>query len=195
MPPTVKIDSRSALIVVDVQNDFMPNGALPVRNGDKVVEPLNKYIELFEKNGGLIVFTRDWHPPNHVSFKNRGGPWPSHCVKGTRGAEFHHLLRIPRDAVIVSKADEPDKEAYSGFQGTKLASILRERKVEKVFIGGLATDYCVKSTVLDALRKGFKTYFLSDASQGVDVNAGDSKKAVEKMVKNGAVTIVLKDLY
>jgi len=193
MMSLAEIDEESALIVVDVQNDFMPGGALPVKDGDKVVEPLNAYIRLFKSKGRPIVFTRDWHPPNHVSFKVRGGPWPPHCVQGTKGAEFHPRLNLAHDVIVVSKGFDPEKEAYSGFEGTDLNKVLRERGVKKLFIGGLATDYCVKNTVLDALSKGFLVYFLSDASRGVDVSIGDSEKAIEEMVKRGAKSIKISD--
>lgn len=125
--------------------------------------------------------TRDWHPPNHISFKERGGPWPPHCVQNTPGAEF--VVDLPEDAIIISKATEPDKEAYSGFEGTNLAEILRENGVEKVYICGVATEYCVKATALDAVRHGFETYLLSDAVKGI--NPEDEKKALEEMKRAG----------
>lgn len=190
----VEIDEESALIVVDVQNDFTPGGALPVSGGDKIVGTLNTYIRLFRNKGRAIIFTRDWHPPNHISFKDRGGPWPPHCVQGTRGAEFHPSLNLPEDAIAISKGFDPDREAYSGFESTELANLLRGRGVKKLFIGGLATDYCVKNTVLDAIREGFRVYFLSDASKGVDVNVGDSDRAVEEMARAGAEVTKLSDI-
>ena len=169
----VKISSKDALIIVDVQRDFCSGGALPVPDGDKVVPVLNEYIQRFREAGAYIYATRDWHPPNHKSFKEYGGLWPPHCVQGTRGASFHPDLRLPEDVVVVSKATEPEKEAYSGFEGTSLKEDLRRRGVNRVFVGGLATDYCVKSTVIDALKYGFETYLLMDAIQGVDVKPGD----------------------
>jgi nicotinamidase/pyrazinamidase len=126
------MEKRRALIVVDVQRDFCPGGALPVKNGNEIMRPLNDVIRKFEKENLPIVFTRDWHPKNHVSFKARGGIWPPHCVKNTTGAEFHQNLHIPNGAIIVSKATEPGQEAYSGFEGTDLASILRDKGVEEV---------------------------------------------------------------
>ncbi|MEM3151578.1 MAG: isochorismatase family protein, partial [Candidatus Bathyarchaeia archaeon] len=146
----VKVDKESALIIVDVQNDFLPGGALPVPNGDKVIPILNKYIELFNKVGAAIFATRDWHPPNHISFKTQGGIWPPHCIQNSKGAEFASNLKLPKNVNIISKAVNPNMEAYSGFEGTDLALKLKELGVKKVFIGGLATDYCVKNTVLDA---------------------------------------------
>jgi len=188
------ITDKSALIVVDVQNDFCPGGALPVPEGDSVVPVLNRYIEKFTGRGLPVYFTRDWHPEGHVSFKSQGGIWPPHCVQGTEGARFHSLLFIPSSAVIVSKGTSPGMDAYSGFQGTDLEDQLRGKGVRRLFIGGLATDYCVKSTVLDALRNGFEVVLLSDASRGVDVNPGDSKRATEEMVREGAIKITFEDL-
>ncbi|AMQ18929.1 nicotinamidase [Thermococcus peptonophilus] len=172
---------KEALIVVDMQRDFMPRGALPVPEGDTIIPKCNEYIRKFKEKGALIVATRDWHPPNHISFKERGGPWPPHCVQNTPGAEF--VVDLPEDAVIISKATEPDKEAYSGFEGTNLAEILRENGVEKVYICGVATEYCVKATALDAAKHGFETYLLSDAVKGI--NPEDEKKALEEMKKAG----------
>lgn len=190
----VEVDKESALVIVDVQNDFLPGGALPVPKGDEAIPALNRYIEVFAKVGAPIFATRDWHPPDHVSFKSRGGPWPPHCVQGTRGAEFHPDLALPKDAIIISKASSPNAEAYSGFEGTRLGEKLKELGVKKVFVGGLATDYCVKNTVLDALKLGFETFFLEDASRGIDLKPGDVKRAIEEMVKGGATKIKLQDL-
>ena len=184
---------EDALIIVDVQKDFCSGGALPVPEGEKVVPVLNRYIEKFSKAGALIVATRDWHPPNHVSFKSHGGAWPPHCIQGTPGAEFHPDLNLPAKVKIISKASSPDKEAYSGFDGTDLEEKLRNAGVRRVFVGGLATDYCVKSTVLDALKLGFKTILLLDAIKGVDVNPGDSEKAINEMFRKGAEGASLSD--
>jgi len=189
-----KIGRDSVLIVVDVQKDFCPGGALPVPYGDRVVPVLNKYIQRFKKAGGLIYATRDWHPPNHTSFKPRGGPWPTHCVQNTVGTEFHGDLKLSREVKILSKATDPEREAYSGFDGTGLGEELRRRGVRRVFVGGLATDYCVKSTVLDALKLGFETVLLEDAIRGVDVRAGDSGRAVEDMVAKGARRATLSEV-
>jgi len=185
---------KDALILVDVQRDFCSGGALPVPDGEKIIPVLNKYIEKFSKAGALIVATRDWHPPNHMSFKDYGGIWPSHCIQGTLGAEFHPDLRLPREVRIVSKATSADKEAYSGFDGTNLERELKDAGIKRVFVGGLATDYCVKSTVLDALRLGFETILLVDAIKGVDAKPGDSERAIEEMVRNGAKKASLNDL-
>ncbi len=191
----VKVSDVDALIVVDVQNDFMPWGALPVPEGDKVVPVLNEYIEIFEKKGLPVFFTRDWHPENHISFKGHGGVWPPHCVQNTEGAMFHKDLKMPLDnKFVISKGTSPDFDAYSGFQGTVLEDLLRERGVKRVFVGGVATDYCVKNTVLGALDLGFQAFLLMDAIKGVDVNPGDSEKAVDLMLSKGAVGLVLEDL-
>jgi len=191
----ISITKRSALIIVDVQNDFIPGGALPVPDGDKVIEPLNKYIKLFTDLGRIIIATRDWHPPNHMSFKEYGGIWPPHCIQNSWGAEFHPDLHLPKDTIIISKATEHDKEAYSGFEGTHLHQILKDKGIKRVFVGGLATDYCVKNTVLDALKLGYETILLLDAIKGVDVNEGDSEKAIQEMITEGAIGITIEDIY
>ncbi len=188
----VPIDEHSVLVVVDVQNDFCPGGAVPVPEGDKVVPMLNKYVEKFRKAGATIIFTRDWHPHDHNSFKPQGGPWPPHCVQGSKGAEFHETLIIPPGAEIVSKADKKD-EAYSFFQGTDLAREFHQRGLTKMFVGGLATDYCVKETVLDGLKHGFEVYHLDDASKGVNVQPNDSGLALAEMVKRGAKRVTFND--
>jgi nicotinamidase-related amidase/vacuolar-type H+-ATPase subunit E/Vma4 len=190
----IRIDNKSGLIVVDVQKDFTPGGALAVPDGDKIIPAINKYIEEFKKAGGKVFATRDWHPENHISFKERGGPWPPHCVQNTEGAEFHPDLKLPEDVEVVSKAYEPDKDAYSGFEGTDLEERLRRYGVERVFVCGLATDYCVKNTVLDAVSRGFETFLLTDAIKGIDANPGDSERAIEEMKQRGARLLNLDDL-
>lgn len=190
----MKIDQEAALVVVDLQLDFCPGGALAVPHGDKVMVLLNRYIERFQAQGAGIYATRDWHPPNHISFIEQGGIWPSHCVQGTPGASFHLEVHLPTDVEVISKGTDPDREAYSGFQGTDLADRLRKRGVRRLYVGGLATDYCVRSTVLDAIKEGFETYFLEDASRGVDVNSGDVERAVAEMMDAGAKRIRIADL-
>jgi len=175
-----------ALIVVDVQRDFCPGGALAVKNGDRVVPRLNKVVEAFDKSGLPVFFTRDWHPSNHISFVGQGGRWPPHCVQGTRGAEFHPGLRIPHGATIISKGDKPRFEAYSGFQGTDLEERLKALDVDEVLIGGLTTDYCVKESSLDALRAGFAVDVLEDCVMPVNVRPGDGARALREMQKEGA---------
>jgi nicotinamidase/pyrazinamidase len=189
----IQIDKHTALVVVDIQNDFCPGGALAVADGDKVVPLLNKYIQKFSAAHAPIIFTRDWHPIDHSSFKDQGGPWPPHCVQNTQGAKFRSDLIVPPDGEIVSKADKKD-EAYSFFQGTDLASKLHQRGIKRLLVGGLATDYCVKETVLDGLKYGFEVFHLDDASRGVNVNPDDSERALHEMVAAGAKRITLADM-
>ena len=173
-----------ALVIVDFQNDFCPGGALAVPDGDAIAGRLNELAasEQFE----LVVATRDWHPPDHGSFAEQGGPWPVHCVAGTPGAELHHALDPTPIDVVVGKGQDPGTEGYSGFQGTELAALLRERDVDQVTVVGLATDYCVKNTALDALREGFSVTVDSTAVRGVDVEPDDSARALEAVRAAGA---------
>jgi nicotinamidase/pyrazinamidase len=174
-------EQKKALIVVDVQNDFCPGGSLAVAHGDEVVAPLNKLIKEFLERGEPVFKTRDWHPAKTKHFAAYGGTWPVHCVQGTRGAAFHpNLLDDPRITTI-SKGIDERADGYSGFDGTNLAQLLRDRGVEEVWVGGLATDYCVKHTVLDALREGFKVKALADAMRSVNVKPNDGEKAIEEM--------------
>jgi nicotinamidase/pyrazinamidase len=188
-----RIGKTDALIIVDVQRDFCPGGALPVPYGDQVVPVLNKYVRIFKAAGTCIFATRDWHPSNHVSFKPYGGVWPPHCIQGTKGAEFHPDLMLPEEAYIVSKATDSSRESYSGFDGTELKRILRKRGLKRVFIGGLATDYCVKNTVIDAVKLGFKPVLLLDAIRGINRKRGDSEEAIKEMIDSGTKTAVTRD--
>jgi len=191
----VKLDpSQDALMVVDVQNDFCPGGSLAVPEGDQVVPVLNKVIARFVESGAPIFASRDWHPAETKHFQAWGGPWPPHCIQGTKGAEFHPALRLPEGTTIISKGMDPEKDSYSAFHGidptgADLATALRRRGVRRLFVGGLATDYCVKFTALDARREGFEVVLLEDASRGVEVNPGDTAKAIEEM-KAAGVTIL-----
>jgi nicotinamidase/pyrazinamidase len=179
-------DRRKALIVVDVQNDFCPGGSLAVAHGDDVVPPLNKLIEEFLDRAEPVFKTRDWHPAKTKHFAAYGGAWPVHCVQGTRGAEFHpNLIDDPR-ITIISKGVDEAADGYSGFDGTNLSELLRQQKVAEVWIGGLATDYCVKHTVLDALKAGFKVKALADAMRAVNVNPHDGADAIAEMQQAGA---------
>jgi nicotinamidase/pyrazinamidase len=189
-----EVNEKDALVVVDVQKDFCPGGSLPVQDGDKVVPVLNDYIKMFLNAGAQIYATRDWHPPNHLSFKQYGGTWPPHCIKETEGAKFHSDLKLPKSAKIISKATTPNKEAYSGFDGTNLEKDMRIKGVRRVFVGGLATDYCVKNTVLDAIKAGFEAVLLTDATLGVNVKPSDSEKAVKEMIETGAKTATLAEI-
>ena len=173
-----------ALVIVDFQNDFCPGGALAVPEGDEIAGRLNELAGSGDYD--LVVATRDWHPPDHGSFAAQGGPWPVHCVAGTDGAQLHHALDPTPIDVVVDKGQDPDTEGYSGFQDTPLAELLRERGVDQVTIAGLATDYCVKNTALDALREGFTVTVDSAASRGVEVQEGDSERALEAVRAAGA---------
>lgn len=194
MEEKFKIDRKDALIIVDVQRDFCPGGALPVPEGDRVVPVLNEYMRIFRKVGAKIFATRDWHPPNHVSFREYGGIWSPHCIQGSKGAEFHPGLKLPEDVAIISKAMDSSKESYSGFDGTELNDALKRRGVKRIFVGGLATDYCVKNTVLDGLKLGFETILLSDATRGIDARPGDVEEAIGEMIKKGARKATLSEL-
>ncbi len=178
-----------ALVVVDVQNDFLPGGALAVAEGDAVVPALNACIAAFAARGLAVFATRDWHPPDHCSFLAQGGPWPPHCIAGSDGAAFAPGLELPRDAELVSKGADPMCNAYSGFQGTDLAERLRARGITRVFVGGLATDYCVRATVLDALAEGFDAVVLGDAVRAVDVAPGDGERALAELRAAGAAVL------
>jgi nicotinamidase-related amidase len=180
------VEPKRALVVVDVQRDFCPGGALPVAGGDKIIPAVNQLIGAFETAGLPVFFTRDWHPRNHVSFKARGGPWPPHCVQNTPGAGFHTSLAISPDATVIDKGTLEDKDAYSGFQGTDLAQKLRDLHVKQIDVAGLATDYCVKNTVLDGVAQGFETYLITDCAKGVNLKRTDSATAVRAMVSHGA---------
>jgi nicotinamidase/pyrazinamidase len=178
--------SKKALIVVDVQNDFCPGGSLAVAEGDEVVAPLNKLMKEFLDRGEPVYKTRDWHPEKTKHFAIYGGTWPIHCVQNTRGAEFHSdLLDDPRITVI-SKGFDERADGYSGFDGTQLAQLLRDEEVKEIWVGGLATDYCVKETVIDGVHNGFKVKALADAMRAVNVKTDDGKKAIDLMKEAGA---------
>lgn len=181
----------TALLLVDVQNDFCPGGALPVPHGDAVVPVLGRYIDGARQSGSPVYASRDWHPRHTRHFVDGGGPWPPHCVQGTPGAGFHPGLALPENTIIITKGDDPEDDGYSAFEGadsagTALAESLRRLDVDRLLVGGLATDYCVRASVLDALRYGFDTVLLTDAIAGIDVNAGDVRNAVAQMKKAGA---------
>jgi len=176
---------KRALIVVDVQNDFCPGGALAVAHGDEVVAPLNALIDEFLEQGEPVYESRDWHPAQTKHFKAFGGTWPIHCVQNTTGAEFHPELRNDPRITVVSKG-LGDTDCYSAFDETDLASQLRQQGVEEVWIGGLATDYCVKNTVLDALRNGFEVKAIENAMRAVEVIPGDGERALQQMREAGA---------
>lgn len=178
----MKVTDTDALVVVDVQNDFCPGGALAVPEGDKVVSVINKLMSRFRH----VLATQDFHPPGHSSFVEQGGPWPVHCVQGTKGADFHPSLDTSAFDDVVQKGTDPKTDGYSGFAGTDLAARLQGRGVERVFVAGLATDYCVRATALEAMGHGFDTVVLTDAIRAVDVQPGDGAAAVEEMGQAGA---------
>jgi nicotinamidase/pyrazinamidase len=179
--------AQKALIIVDLQNDFCPGGALAVPEGDQIIPIVNKLIRQFSTAGLPVYATRDWHPSNHVSFKAQGGPWPPHCIQFTPGAEFHPGLELPTEAVIVSKADNTDRDAYSMFDGTDMAERLKVAGVQEIIVCGLATDYCVKATALDGMQAGFRVTVVEDAIRGVEVTPGDSQKAIGEMKATGVI--------
>ncbi|PIW84027.1 MAG: nicotinamidase [Nitrospirae bacterium CG_4_8_14_3_um_filter_70_85] len=185
--PFTELQAGDALLVVDVQNDFLPGGSLPVANGDRVIEPLNRAIAAFRAARLPIFASRDMHPPGHCSFQSAGGAWPVHCVAGSRGADFADGLCLPPDTVVISKATTVARDAYSAFDATGLAKRLREAGVVRLFVGGLATDYCVKATVLDGLAAGFAVVLLSESMAAVEHKLGDGRRAIEEMEEAGAV--------
>jgi nicotinamidase-related amidase len=177
----------AALILVDIQNDFCPGGELAVTEGDQIVPAVNRLMTKFP----LVISTQDWHPPNHISFKGRGGPWPPHCVQGTRGAQLHSDLDIGKIAHYFRKASSPDRDAYSGFagrddRGLTMDEVLKSNGVTKLYVVGLATDYCVLETVLDALRRGYEVCGVTDAMRAVNANPVDGQEALRKMGESGA---------
>ncbi|MBF0384992.1 MAG: nicotinamidase [Candidatus Omnitrophica bacterium] len=177
-----------ALIIIDVQKDFCTGGALPVPNGERIIPVLNKYISLFKKNRFPIVASRDWHPEDSKHFKSNGGVWPKHCVVKSDGAKFHPKLCLPASAKIVSKGTIPSEDGYSAFDARdnnkkKLSRIIKSIGVKEIFIGGLATDYCVKASALSAIKENFKVYLLKDAVKGISSKA--SADAISLMREKG----------
>jgi len=189
----LNLTNKDVLIITDMQNDFLPGGALAIKEGDLLIPVLNEYAKMFKRAKAKIVASRDWHPPNHISFITQGGPWLPHCLQNSEGAKFSPGLKLPEGTTVVSKATDPKKEAYSVFDGTGLGEQLQAQNIERIFIGGLATDYCVVNSVLDARKMGFEIYVLADATKGIDVNPGDVDKAFETMAKNGAIQVTLAD--
>jgi nicotinamidase/pyrazinamidase len=178
---SIQIGDRDALIVVDVQNDFLPGGALAVAEGDRIFEPLRRLMPLF----GRVYATRDWHPKNHGGFQAQGGPWPYHCLQDSPGAQFSPKLETQHVDVVISKGIDPKTEGYSGFDGTDLAQRLRDDHVSRVFVAGLATDYCVRATALEARRQGLDVVVVTDAIAAVKVKPDDEHKALDEMQAAG----------
>ena len=190
----VSSSRRSALLVVDVQKDFCPGGALAVPDGDRVVPVLNRHIAEATAKGWPVYASRDWHPPVTRHFQRYGGEWPPHCVQDTSGANFHNDLRLPQSVIVISKGLAPDSPGYSALEGftpdgRAFLSELQERQIDHLYVGGLATDYCVKYSVLDALRAGLEVTVLGDAVAGVDVKPGDSGRALAEMQAAGALVV------
>jgi len=188
---TIDDMSRAALLIVDVQNDFCPGGALAAPGGAAIVPALNRHLADARARHMPVYASRDWHPAETTHFKAFGGTWPPHCVQGTEGAAFHSALELPADTIVVSKGDVSDREGYSAFdghteEGRSLADDLRARDIDQLFVGGIATDYCVKQTVLDATSRGLRVTVLTDAITGIDVHPGDSARAVDEMRAAGA---------
>lgn len=193
MPHDRAFGERAALLIVDVQNDFCAGGALPVPDSDRVVKSLNRYIEDAVARGIPIYASRDWHPVRSTHFAPDGGPWPVHCVQDTPGARFHPSLHLPPSATIISKGEQPGSHGYSAFDGrtpdgTLLLDRLHQDAISHLYVGGLATDYCVRASVLDALSAGLHVTVLHDAVAGVDLHAGDSSRALAEMRERGATT-------
>lgn len=193
-PARWQLQPGDALLIVDVQNDFLRGGSLAVPHGNQVVPVLNRYIGAFVALGLPVYATRDWHPERHCSFHAQGGPWPPHCVAHTRGAEFAETLLLPPAVSVISKATSADRDAYSGFEDTDLDPQLRAAGVRRLFVGGLATDYCVLNTVRDALQRGYDVTLLSDAIRPVEVEPGDGERAEADMARFGARRITLHDV-
>lgn len=190
---------RAALLIVDVQLDFCPGGALPVADGDAVVPVLNRYISLFWKRGSTIFASRDWHPEQSVHFKENGGSWPVHCLQDSPGAQFHPKLLLPQGTIVISKGLMRWDEGYSALQGvtengTPLPMLLRHMGMDRLYVGGLATDYCVKESVLEGLREGFAVTLLADAVRAVDLKPGDAGRAVRQMREAGATMATLETI-
>src|SRR5215510_1970231 len=164
------------LLIVDVQNDFCSGGALGVPEGDQVVPVLNRWIEEAERRNIPIILSRDWHPAGHISFTGRGGPWPPHCVQGTAGAEFHPDLHVPENAQMISKGHHSEKDSYSAFGGTDLKDRLHRAGIKRIWIGGLAQDYCVRETSIDAIREVFEVHVIVEGTRPVNVNPDDGRR-------------------
>lgn len=192
-------ENPKALIVVDVQRDFCLDGALAVSRGDEIVAPLNRIMDIAKNAGAVVIATRDWHPAKTSHFKDFGGPWPVHCVQGTEGAKFHPDLRIDERVVVISKGIKDGEDAYSGFSGKvddrNLRALLEDWGIDTVYVAGLATDYCVKATALDAVKYGFKTFLIDDCCRAANINPNDGDSAVWEMARAGVKIIESEKVY
>ncbi len=182
----VRVQEGDSLIIIDLQNDFLPGGNLPVPQGDQVIEPLNRAIFHFKEKDLPIFASRDWHPAGHISFEAQGGPWPPHCVQNSKGASLASELDLPCQAGIVSKGSSPDTDQYSAFDGTDLDFQLKNLRVTRLMVGGLAQDICVRQTVLDARRLGYEVYLLEDGTRPVNQESEDGEQSLAEMEEAGA---------
>lgn len=185
-----RVQSGDALLIVDAQVDFFPQGALPVKNGDKIVPIVNEWIQACQEKNIPIFASRDWHPADHCSFKRLGGLWPDHCVQDTHGAQIHPSIQMPKEAIIINKADTPDVETYSAFEGrtkdgSTLDTLLRQQKIHRLWIVGLALDYCVVSTALAAISHGYETHLIPEGTRAISQETGD--EALNSLQEAGAV--------
>ena len=194
MSVTMSLNTDDALLIADIQNDFLEGGALGIAGGNVVIPVLRTYLHRFSSRGLPIFLTRDWHPANHCSFQSRGGPWPAHCVAGSHGSLPPCDFETPPSAVIIYKAIDPDQEAYSAFQNTPLHRHLQALGTRRLFIGGLATDYCVLQTVKDARALGYQVCLLTDGIKAVNVRPDDGIKAQEEMLELGSIPVRLETL-
>lgn len=190
----INLSSTDALVVVDVQNDFLPGGALAVPGGNRIIPVLNQYIAFFSEHGLPIFATRDWHPPDHCSFIKQGGPWPPHCIADSNGAAFASGLELPTHTKIISKATTQSKDAYSAFSDTQLNALLQSLKIRRLFIGGLATEYCVLNTVKDAIQYQYTAFLLEDAVCAINQQPDDDRRALKEMKQLGVVFVHYKEL-
>ncbi len=174
----VRLGSGDALVIIDMQNDFLPGGSLAVPMADTIIPVINRYLKLFHEYGLPVFATRDWHPPDHCSFQQQGGPWPPHCIAPTIGAAFHPEIEFPINTQVISKATTAEKEAYSGFTDTQLHALLQELSIRRLFIGGIATEYCVLNTVKDARQHHYTTFVLEDAICAINLKPDDGLHAV-----------------
>ena len=187
----VELGIGDALLIIDIQNDFLPGGRLAVPEGDHVIPVLNNYIDRFIQRQLPVFATRDWHPKNHGSFIKQGGPWPDHCIAGSNGAEFARSLHLPASAPVFSTGIEAENDGYSGFENPDLNEQLKKLSVSRLFIGGLATDYCVLHTVCDARVLKYQVLLLVDAVRAVNVHRQDGEQAINQMISKGAIPITL----
>ena len=187
----IVLGKGDALLIVDLQNDFLPGGALAVPRGDLVIDPINALIDLYHGRGLPIYASRDWHPDAHCSFTAQGGPWPPHCVAGSEGALFSEALRLPEEAIVISKALTAAEDAYSAFSGTGLVRSMLADGVTRLAVCGLATDYCVLNTVLDGIEAGFEVMLVLEATRAVEVAPGDGDRALARMLAKGALPVRL----